>query len=251
VTAPGAARRVYVRGLLQGRDLADLVDVASRVLAEWDDDALQALVDLAGARGVRGELKNLIFASTRAQARDRAPRRSQQRRRNHPGGRQVFGLRPASARAGPDLVQHSRAGGPKPTCTRPTSTPPPGTSGRGSTSASTANPERILFNTYTKRYGQDPTTLALLPQVWLHYDPYLRPNPQQRPGAVIRQRMDFLLLAPGRRRVVLEVDGRHHYATDDGRAAPSRYATMVAEDRRLRLTGYEVYRFGGAEFTRP
>lgn len=68
------------------------------------------------------------------------------------------------------------------------------------------------------------------------------------PGAVIRQRMDFLLM-PGRRGVVLEVDGRHHYAGDDGRADPQRYATVVAEDRRLRLTGYEVYRFGGTEFT--
>ena len=28
-----------------------------------------------------------------------------------------------------------------------------------------------------------------------------------------------------------------------------RYATMVSEDRRLRLAGYEVYRFGGAEFS--
>ncbi len=42
-------------------------------------------------------------------------------------------------------------------------------------------------------------------------------------------------------------------APGDFRRAPSssRYATMVAEDRRLRLTGYEVYRFGGAEFNRP
>ena len=79
--------------------------------------------------------------------------------------------------------------------------------------------------------------------------PYLRPDPQRRRDAVVRQRMDFLLLLPGRRRVVLEVDGRQHYATDDGAASTSRYAQMVREDRRLRLAGYEVYRFGGAEFT--
>jgi len=60
--------------------------------------------------------------------------------------------------------------------------------------------------------------------------------------------MDFLLLMQGRRRVVLEVDGRHHYADDEGRADPRRYSVMVGEDRRLRLAGYEVYRFGGAEF---
>jgi len=38
-----------------------------------------------------------------------------------------------------------------------------------------------------------------------------------------------------------------HYADDDGRASPHRYADMAAEDRELRLRGYEVYRFGGAE----
>lgn len=59
--------------------------------------------------------------------------------------------------------------------------------------------------------------------------------------------MDFLLLLPAHRRVVIEVDGKHHYADDSGRADPATYASMVAEDRRLRLTGYEVYRFGGHE----
>lgn len=65
-----------------------------------------------------------------------------------------------------------------------------------------SDPEHLLFSTYTKRYGQDPNALALLPPVWLHYDPNLRPQPRQRPGSVIRQRMGFLLLLPGRRRVV-------------------------------------------------
>ena len=245
-----SSKAVYVRGLLQGRDLADLVDVASRVLAEWDDDALQALVDLAGARGVRGELKNLIFAST--------------------GPKPEIVLRDAVN----NVVEITRGADrclvydqplPEQGLTWSTLTQWWAETHLQETNLDAAarhlwqrlnlslysEPERMLFNTYTKRYGQDPTTLALLPQVWLHYDPYLRPNPQQRPGAVIRQRMDFLLLAPGRRRVVLEVDGRHHYATEDGRASSSRYATMVAEDRRLRLTGYEVYRFGGAEFNRP
>jgi very-short-patch-repair endonuclease len=58
--------------------------------------------------------------------------------------------------------------------------------------------------------------------------------------------MDFLFLLGGRRRIVIEVDGRQHYA-DGAQASPQRYAEMVAEDRRLRLDGYEVYRFGGAE----
>lgn len=55
-------------------------------------------------------------------------------------------------------------------------------------------------------------------------------------------------------RIVIEIDGRHHYAVQDGQtpdryiASAQRYAEMVAEDRRLRLMGYEVYRFGGHEF---
>lgn len=63
--------------------------------------------------------------------------------------------------------------------------------------------------------------------------------------------MDFLLLISNRRRIVIEVDGKQHYADDSGRADPSRYARMAAEDRRLRLAGYEVYRFGGKELTDP
>jgi very-short-patch-repair endonuclease len=59
--------------------------------------------------------------------------------------------------------------------------------------------------------------------------------------------MDFLLLLPQRIRVVIECDGKQHYADETGRADSQRYADMVAEDRELRLRGYEVYRFGGAE----
>ncbi|MFE1840693.1 PDDEXK family nuclease [Streptomyces sviceus] len=72
--------------------------------------------------------------------------------------------------------------------------------------------------------------------------------------------MDFLLLAPDRSRIVIEVDGVQHYGRknppdDKGRvsytAVPRLYSEMVAEDRRLRLAGYEVYRFGGWELTEP
>jgi very-short-patch-repair endonuclease len=61
--------------------------------------------------------------------------------------------------------------------------------------------------------------------------------------------MDFLLLFSDRHRVVIEVDGRQHHATQDGTASPALYGEMVAEDRRLRLAGYEVYRFGGFELS--
>ncbi len=86
----------------------------------------------------------------------------------------------------------------------------------------------------------------MIPQVYLHYDPYTATQ-RGAPGPVSRQRMDFLLLLPHRARVVIECDGKQHYADDNGRADPRRYAAMMAEDRDLRLKGYEIYRFGGAE----
>lgn len=243
-------KAVYVTGLLQGWELPELIVLARQVLGQWDDEALQDLVALVGTRGVRGDLKNLIFATIGpkpqivlrdavnnvveiTQGADRClvydrplPEQGLTWNALVQWWAEEHLVETDLDVAGRDLWQRLNR-------------------------SLDSTPEHLLFSTFTKRYGQDPSTLALLPQVWLHYDPYLRPNPQQRPGAVIRQRMDFLLLMPERRRIVLEVDGRHHYAADDGRADPQRYATMVSEDRRLRLTGYEVYRFGGAELSQP
>lgn len=110
-------------------------------------------------------------------------------------------------------------------------------------------PEKKLFHLYFEllrdAYGE--RLPAIIPQVYLHYDPYtIREQPDG--SSLVRQRMDFLLLLPHRQRVVIEVDGKQHYADGDV-ARPERYAAMVAEDRNLRLTGYEVYRFGGYELT--
>lgn len=57
----------------------------------------------------------------------------------------------------------------------------------------------------------------------------------KKSGALYRQRMDFLLLAPDRSRIVIEVDGVPHYGrpnSPDGvtyAAVPRLYAEMVAE----------------------
>lgn len=114
--------------------------------------------------------------------------------------------------------------------------------------ASNSPGEYALFQTYFKEFvpvfAQDLP--ALIPQVYLHFDP--KTTAQRGAKRVLaRQRMDFLLLLDHGVRVVVEVDGRHHYADGDV-ASPSRYADMAIEDRRLRLQGYEVYRFGAAEF---
>lgn len=124
-----------------------------------------------------------------------------------------------------------------------------------------SKPEQLLMITYCARYAEEGgfDLPALIPQVYLHYDPYTRKSGKQS-GALYRQRMDFLLLAPDRSRIVIEVDGVQHYGRpnppdEQGRithtAVPRLYAEMVAEDRRLRLAGYEIYRFGGWELTAP
>ena len=107
--------------------------------------------------------------------------------------------------------------------------------------------ERFILYTYHKEFKRLGNKLpALIPQVYLHYDPKtLKELGGKR--RIPRERMDFLLLFSDKDRVVLEIDGKQHYAEGD-KASPKLYAEMVSEDRRLRLLGYEVYRFGGYEF---
>jgi very-short-patch-repair endonuclease len=122
--------------------------------------------------------------------------------------------------------------------------------GKRLTSSLASPPETLLFRTYFKafstRLGSDLP--ALVPQVYLHYDPAAVSRLRHR-ASFPRQRMDFLLLLPQNARVVIEVDGQQHYASDDGKPSPERYAEMVSADRDLRLLGYEIYRFGGKELT--
>lgn len=108
-------------------------------------------------------------------------------------------------------------------------------------------PEKLLFKSYFRCFKElfDKNFPALIPQVYLHYDPY---TIRQRAGKpyLSRQRMDFLLLFSNKQRIVLEVDGKQHYSDEDI-SSPKKYAEMVQADRKLKLSGYEVYRFGGYE----
>ena len=108
--------------------------------------------------------------------------------------------------------------------------------------------EQAIFRSYFKSFAErlGDKLPALIPQVYLHYDP-LTQRERGEEKLLTRQRMDFLMLLPNNVRVVIEVDGKDHYSID-GRASPPRYAEMMFEDRRLRLCGYELYRFGAAEF---
>ena len=107
-----------------------------------------------------------------------------------------------------------------------------------------SDPERLLFQTYCREFMADEMP-ALIPQVYLHYDPYTIKQ-LSNGKRLSRQRMDFLMLLPNNVRIVLEVDGKQHYS-EENQASPELYAEMVAEDRRLKLAGYEIYRFGGYE----
>ena len=102
---------------------------------------------------------------------------------------------------------------------------------------------------------------ALIPQVYCHYDPK---SALMRQGTVyVHQRMDFLMLFSDKERVVIEIDGVQHYSEEKelellvdkkaekvrkNLATPKKYAEMVEDDRKLKLYGYNVFRFGGYEF---
>lgn len=101
---------------------------------------------------------------------------------------------------------------------------------------------KAYYETYSKKLNRELP--ALIPQIYLHYDPYsIKKYGIQY---LLRQRMDFLLLLSNSIRIVIEVDGKQHYS-DENISSPKKYAEMVSLDRDLKLLGYEVYRFGGFE----
>lgn len=108
--------------------------------------------------------------------------------------------------------------------------------------------ERFFMWEYYRLYRnvQKRDIPALIPQVFLHYDPYSK---NQRGNNIIfsHQRMDFLMLLQGGIRIVIELDGKRHYS-DGEKASPELYAEMVKDTRDLQMKGYQVFRFGGYEF---
>lgn len=111
------------------------------------------------------------------------------------------------------------------------------------------DPEKLMFQTYLE-FGKKHLgnrIPAYIPQPYLKYDPY---TSKERNGIkdLERERMDFLLLLPHGIRILTEIDGKQHYSKDNGEASPMLYAQMVKEDREDKLMGYEIFRFGGAEF---
>lgn len=110
----------------------------------------------------------------------------------------------------------------------------------------TSGPETWMLQAYydlKKELGIDLP--ALIPQVYLYYDPQTL---KQRGYKLFEhQKMDFLMIFSHKDRVVIEIDGKQHYA-EGSTASPKLYAEMVAAHREMSLYGYDVYRFGGYEF---
>ena len=247
------SKRAYVVRRLTGKPRDELVKVALQVLEECDPNLAAAheltqLVSGLGAAGVPGELKNLIFAAdgpkpeivfTDAINNDLMVVKNEE-----------FCLvydRPL----GPDALTWRQLGDWWADRERlaPMAERDVWSSLYRRLDRSLDNEaERRILRCYGQRYIEvGPDIPALIPQVYLHYDPYTRAHHGSGTPPLVRQRMDFLLLMPNRIRIVIECDGKQHYADSAGRADPRGYAAMMAEDRELRLRGYEVYRFGGAE----
>jgi hypothetical protein len=240
---PFSSKRIYVSSRLKPVEIERVVGMARRFVKDYDDDSLETLLSRYRPASRGGTVKNVVFGSTRkpdlvlldALSNDLGLINKDDALLFDGGipedglsWRQlVTSLLPAKAaedlrKAGLDLY-------------------------RRLVECLASPAERNLFRVYAERYarlGFDQP--ALMPQVWLHYDPKAA---WRSDGAspLMRQRMDFLLLVEGRRRIVIEIDGIHHYSDDAGRPSPGKYAEMMRADRDLRLAGYEVYRFGGAE----
>ncbi|MGW0957061.1 hypothetical protein ACWDAO_12380 [Streptomyces sp. NPDC001212] len=247
---PFRSKRIYVRARLQGKSLPELVDIARRVIREYGDDDLKALLGTLGARGVDGELKNLIFAADGPKPQIVLPDSISNTIRIVKNEQYclVYDL-PLEERglSWADLVawwvrRHPEQAG-DPARARISLRE------RLRRSLGDNGAELLVFDTYVKLGFDLP---ALIPQVYLHYDPY------SGLSRLPRQRMDFLLLMNHRARAVIEVDGIQHYGRHVDMPAmqqpgpvwladPVAYAAMVAEDRQLTLQGYEVYRIGRHE----
>lgn len=108
--------------------------------------------------------------------------------------------------------------------------------------------QNLFFLCHSIYRGILPGLPALLPGVRLLWDP--KAARLRGPDALLRHRMDFLLLLPRGERIVLEADGETHYVTN-GRPNLHQYADGARGDRELKLAGYEVFRFGATELQAP
>src|SRR5208282_471023 len=245
---PFHSKRVYVRSRLLHKSIAELEAMARKIIDEFGDEYLEQLLAQLGMIGVAGELKNLIFAANGPKPRIVLVDAINNVLEITENAEYCLVFDQPLTGAGLSWRELTAWWTLKQSLTGSERDRARSLYRRLDQSMGSNEAERLVFKTYAELYATDDgcDLPALIPQVYLHYDPYTRLERGGR-SPLVRQRMDFLLLVASRRRIVIEVDGRQHYADDEGRANPARYAEMVKEDRSLRLAGYEVYRFGAKE----
>jgi very-short-patch-repair endonuclease len=240
---PSKSKRVYARGRLEPLEISAVIEVAGAVLEELDHEQLEEVLNRYQGVGRMGTVKNLVFGSTRkpdvvlvdALSNDLGLVDADAAL-FYDGGIPEYGL---SWRALVSAILPKEAAIDERSAARRLYL-------RLNDSLASP-PERHFFRAYARdRYKslgfEQP---ALIPQVWIHYDP--RTRRQRTAPLFTAQRMDFLLLLERGRRVVIEIDGKTHFTDESGAPSPRRYAEMMRGDRDLQLRGYEVFRFGAAE----
>ena len=187
------SKRRYVRQRLMGLGAAELADVARAVAEQYDDPNLLGLISPAELRGVEGELKNLIFAVNGPKPRIvlRAAINNVIEIVENADFCLVYDRPLAGGLTWGELVEWWSEISPA----------------EGSDAAralyarlraSVGSPPSGCSSTLMAFYGQTDRDQipALVPQIYLHYDPYTMRELAQRSGqALPRQRMDFLLFA--------------------------------------------------------
>jgi hypothetical protein len=247
------SKRAYVRARIISKDLNDLAALGEKLRARYPNiEQLSSMLDVINAKagGVSGNIKNLIFAAD--------------------GPKPELVLTDALSNTveivknaeyclvydlpilSPGLLWHDlvawwgksrNTGFSFPDAEKDLF--------RRLASSLSSPPEKHFFSSYFRIYraALGKKLPALIPQVYLHFDPKSLKELGGR-QRLPRQRMDFLMLLPSNQRIVIEIDGKQHYSENNDTPSPRKYSEMVAEDRKLRLLGYEVYRFGGYELTR-
>lgn len=245
-----SSKRTYVRSRIKAKNLSELVDLGEKLLERYPNvEDLSNMVDIfrAQAGGVSGDIKNLIFAAdgpkpelVLSDALNNTIEIVENLEYCLVYNRPIL----QSGLLWQELVQWWADSNNLAFLERETEE----NLFLRLRNSLASLPEKLFFNAYFKHYHDalGENFPALVPQVYLHFDPksLKELKGQQR---LPRQRMDFLMLLPNNQRIVIEIDGKQHYSDNKNEPSPRKYSEMVAEDRRLRLLGYEVYRFGGYE----
>ena len=106
-----------------------------------------------------------------------------------------------------------------------------------------SNFQKEVFNIYKNQIEPilKENTPALLPEVELFRNSYTNKEKENSEP----QRMDFCLIMPSNKKIIIEVDGIHHFAEkENGKwiASDKKYASQCKFDNEWQLRGNEIYR---------